>query len=156
MLQTISEKGLALLRGDEEFRAVAYRDQGGVWTIGYGTTFIKGQPVAEGMTCTPEQAEAWLRGDAAYAAACVNQTANPRRPFTQAQFDALVSFAYNVGVGAYRASTLHKTILRDAPVLEHHFTDWCKYKDSATRTFKVSAGLLARRQREFARFSEVA
>ena len=92
----ISEAGLALLREHEGLRLKAYPDPasgGDPWTIAFGHT--KG--VKEGDTCTPEQAEAWLREDAADAENIVLR--HVERPLTQGQLDALVSFVFNVGPG---------------------------------------------------------
>lgn len=85
-------KGLALLKGFERLRLVAYLPTvNDVWTIGYGHT--KG--VKPGDRCSVEQAEAWLLEDLAWAEDAVNELVTV--PLTQNQFDALVSFAFNVG-----------------------------------------------------------
>lgn len=96
----LSENGLALIRKHEGFRAVAYRDGGGILTIGYGST----HGVTEGMTITPEQADDMLVAEVKDDEACVNGAVTV--PLTQNEFDALVDFVYNLGCHAFRGSTL--------------------------------------------------
>jgi len=82
-----------LVKQSEGLRYKAYRDSRGVWTIGYGHT--KG--VAEGDTCTKEQAELWLDADLASAFMLIDQVVSS--PLTTQQRDALASFVFNVGPG---------------------------------------------------------
>lgn len=96
----ISEQGLALIRRFEGLRLRAYKDPAGVWTIGYGHT---GSDVHEGQTIDEEEAEALLRADVERTEAGVERVAGEA---TQQQNDALVSFAFNVGLAALRVSTL--------------------------------------------------
>lgn len=100
----ISFNGIAFLKKCEGFRDKAYKDTGGVWTIGYGTTKVNGKPVEAGMTCTEPQATAWLGDDLAWAQTAVNKLV--RVALKQNQFDALVSFVYNVGEYAFMRSTM--------------------------------------------------
>lgn len=90
----ISENGLKLIEQFEGLRLTAYkatkRDK--YYTIGYGHY---GADVKQGMTITEAQAEAYLRQDVAEAEAAVNKYSG--YGWNQNQFDALVSFAYNVG-----------------------------------------------------------
>ena len=90
----ISENGLKLIEQFEGLRLTAYkasrRDK--YYTIGYGHY---GADVKRGMTITEAQAEAYLRQDVAEAETAVNKYAG--YGFNQNQYDALVSFAYNVG-----------------------------------------------------------
>lgn len=90
----ISENGLKLIEQFEGLRLTAYkatrRDK--YYTIGYGHY---GADVKQGMTITEAQAETYLRQDVAEAESAVNKYAG--YGFNQNQFDALVSFAYNVG-----------------------------------------------------------
>lgn len=100
----ISEAGLSLIKQFEGFRANAYLDSVGVPTIGYGHTM----GVRLGDVCTPEEAEEWLKGDCDAAERCVNHTVAV--PLTQHEFDALVSFVFNLGCGNFRKSTLLKLL----------------------------------------------
>lgn len=99
-----SSTGLALTRSFEGLRLEAYRDCGGVWTIGYGHT---GPEVRAGQKITQAQADALLRADLATAVRCVRGAL--RVPVTNDQFDALVDFCFNAG----RANFLSSTLLRD-------------------------------------------
>ena len=84
----------------EGCRLTAYRCSAGVWTIGFGHT--KG--VSEGDTCTQEQANAWLIEDIRNTQLLLAHYVNV--PVTQNEFVALVSLAFNVGVGALMKSKL--------------------------------------------------
>ena len=105
----ISERGLELIKDFESFRSKPYLDAVNVPTIGYGTTYysngkkvtLKDKPISK------KKATEILRHqiDSHYADA-VNRYSNVK--MTQNQFDALVSFAYNVGVYALQKSTLLK------------------------------------------------
>lgn len=101
----INAEGLALIKHFEGLRTTAYRDPVGIWTIGYGHTSMAGPPtVYEGMTITPAEAEAILKQDLdvfenGVAAALTIDTNDD-------QFSAMVSFSFNVGLTAYRNSTL--------------------------------------------------
>lgn len=97
-----SDAGFALIKSFEGFRSTAYRDTGGVLTIGYGHTLN----VKPGDRVTTEQAEAFLRDDLATAEKAVNKLVTVA--LDQNEFDALVSFTFNVGEGAFRDSTLLK------------------------------------------------
>lgn len=95
-----SQNCLNLIMRFEGCRLVAYQDQGGRWTIGYGHTF----GVSDGLTITQAQANTFLQADAGNVAALVSKylTAPP----SQNQFDALVSLAYNIGPTRFAGSTL--------------------------------------------------
>jgi len=103
-LRDISEKGYALIREFEGFRANAYLDSAGIWTIGFGTIKINGKPVKKGDTCTKEQAEQWLKLDCLWVDACLDKYITI--VVTQNQFDALASLVYNIGETAFKSSTL--------------------------------------------------
>ena len=96
-----SEHGLKLLHGREGKRNTAYLDSVGVWTIGYGHT---GPDVHPGLVWTDEQVEAAFAKDLERFEKAVNEAV--KVPLPQHAFDALVSFAYNVGPGAFKSSTL--------------------------------------------------
>lgn len=106
--RTASPDGIALLNRFEGLRLQAYPDPGTggkPWTIGIGTTvYPDGRGVKAGDTITEAQAEEYLRHDLARFEAAVNKLTGGVT--TQPQFDALVSFAYNVGEEALRTSTL--------------------------------------------------
>lgn len=101
----LSQRGIDLIKQFEGYSPKAYPDPatgGAPWTIGYGTT--KG--VKPGMVITAEQAEKMLRDDVAKFESGVSSLITA--PTTQGQFDAMVSLAYNIGLGNFGKSTLLK------------------------------------------------
>ena len=143
-----SQQGLDFLKRREALKLKSYKDIAGVWTIGYGTIRIKGVPVHAGMTCTPEQAEEWLRVECRGTVTAANK-ALLGVTLTQNQFDSLVSFAYNVGSGGLLTSTLLKVIRAGGPVAQDLFTRWSKIRDPRTQQLIVSVGLYNRRIMEY-------
>lgn len=108
-----SSEGIELIKKWEGCRLIAYNCAAGVWTIGYGHT----QCITKGMTITKEQAEQLLLEDIAKYENKVNKYYEKYK-FTQNQFDALVSFAFNVGNideltknGTRKISTISNKIL---------------------------------------------
>ncbi len=93
--------GLALIKSFEQCRLTAYLDQRGRWTIGWGHT---GLEVYSGLQWTQEQADATLILDLQHAVVGVAKALDVA--LGQHAFDALVSFAFNVGVSAEAHSTL--------------------------------------------------
>ena len=138
----IGQAGLALIKQYEGCRLAAYRCAAGVWTIGYGHT----AGVHSGMTITQAQADAYLQQDIAKFEGYVN---NPTYvPITeqlnQNQFDALVSFAFNLGAGNLRKLCKGRTAAQIAQAM----TQYCKANG------KVLAGLRRRRAAEQALFNK--
>lgn len=91
----------------EGCRLKAYRCPAGVLTIGYGHT---GPDVTEGMTITATQAVALFNTDIDKFASSVEASFHGV-PLNQKQFDALVSLAYNIGLGGLKKSTLYKKVM---------------------------------------------
>lgn len=141
----ISYNGIEFLKKWEGFKAEAYKDTGGVWTIGYGTIKWMGKPVEQGMKMTEKEAELALQADLAWAQTAVNQLV--RYPLTQNMFDALVSFVYNVGEDAFRKSTLLR-LLNQGRKSEaaKQFERW-RFDNG-----RIVVGLLNRREAERALF----
>lgn len=141
MTKKTSEVGKKLIKQFEGFRAAAYVCPAGVVTIGYGTTEIFGKPVKLGSTITSDEADRFLEEDLKKFEDAINKNVNIT--ITQNQFDALVSFVYNVGIGNFITSTLLKKInegkIQDAA---NEFLRWNKANK------KVLAGLTRRRQAE--------
>ena len=140
-------KALLLIKKWEGFRAHAYQDQAGVWTIGYGTTiYPNGQRVYPQDTIHEHIALQFLNSH-------VNEKVLPildkilEVPINDNQYSALVSFGYNAGMGAVKKSTL---------IAKLNAEDWF----GAAREFdrwvwaggKVSKGLVRRRAEERALF----
>ena len=103
-----STNGLELLKKLEGFRAKPYPDSGGKMTVGYGHLIVPGDGVAVGDIIDPMKATELLSKDVKYAVDGVNN--NVTSSITQNQFDALVIFTYNVGVSAFKNSTLLKML----------------------------------------------
>ena len=98
-----SPKGIALIKEFEGLRLKAYKCPGGVWTIGYGHT----AGVKPGMVITKAQAEEYLKADLIAFERYLNGLG---LALNQNQFDALVSFIYNVGTGNFSNSTLLRKV----------------------------------------------
>lgn len=100
-------KGLALTKSFEDCKLTAYQDPGGIWTIGWGHT---GSDVYAGETISQQQADLLLQSDLKASVWAVNHFVDANVMLTQNQFDALVDFAYNLGVGALHSSTLLRLV----------------------------------------------
>lgn len=96
-----SQNGINLIKQFEGLRLEAYKCPGGVLTIGYGHT---GDDVKEGDRITPDNAEYLLKQDIKSAEYCINTEV--KRELTQNQYDALISFVFNIGSFNFRHSTL--------------------------------------------------
>ncbi|MEW9678711.1 lysozyme [Pseudomonas sp. TE50-2] len=132
-----SQRGLTLIKFYEGLRLQAYQDAVGVWTIGYGTT----QGVTAGMSISKEQAERMLLKDV--------QRFEPemRRLVTaqlnQNQWDALISFTYNLGSANLKSSRLRRLLnTGDYAGAAEQFPRWNKAGG------KVLPGLVRRRAAE--------
>lgn len=102
----INTAGLALIKRSEGLKLRGYLCPSAVATIGWGSTQIFGRKVKPGELITLEQAEAQLKLDLAIFEKGVE--AAVKVPLTSNQFSALVSLAYNIGLGAFRSSSLLK------------------------------------------------
>lgn len=145
---------MELLTHFEGFKTEAYRCPAGVWTIGYGTTFIDGQPVTEGMTGTLEDAQRWLASDLRKFEPTVRSAS--RVDLLQHEFDALVCLVYNIGAGGFGGSTIVRKLLNPstsgtANISEANFVAWNKATVNGVLT--VLPGLTRRRKAEYHLFS---
>lgn len=95
-----SPAGIAALQRRESCRVRAYQDIRGTWTVGWGHT---GPEVHDGLVWTQEQCDAQLVRDLAHFEQEVSDSVTVE--LTQNEFDAMVSFTYNVGAGNLRTST---------------------------------------------------
>lgn len=103
--RTINKDGLDLIKSFEGLRLESYLCPAKVWTIGWGST---GSDIVPGLKWTEEQAEARLKKDLETFEKGVEGLIKVK--VTDNQFSALVSFAYNIGLGALGRSTLMKTL----------------------------------------------
>jgi len=149
-MPTIQNSTTTLIEGFEGCSLISYQDQGGVWTIGYGsTTDLNGNPVtANTLPLTLIQATQLLATELVTYANAVTSTI--KVPLTQNQFDALVSFTFNCGIGALQSSTLCKNLNNNIPVVEANFTSWDKV--TVNGQLVQSQGLLNRRIKEYELF----
>lgn len=137
----ISNDGIGLIKKYESLRLEAYLCPANVWTIGYGHT---GKDVVEGAEITEEEADELLVADLRRFEAVVSKV---KSPLTQSMYDALVSFVYNIGGGAFLNSTLLKKLaLRDYEGAALEFGKWNKGGG------RVLNGLVRRRQDEMELF----
>lgn len=132
-----SQQGVDLIKAHEGFRLNAYLCPAGVPTIGYGHT----KDVKLGDKITSEQAEKFLIEDLVTAE---NEANKHNLNINQNQFDALVSFIFNVGVGNFRKSTLLKRLKANPndTDIEVQFNRWI-YGGG-----KILPGLVKRRKAE--------
>lgn len=133
----LSQNGLDFIKAREGFSAYSYPDHKGR-SIGYGHLIKPGESFEEPISGTV--ADSLLMNDVSWAVNVVNNSVNV--PLTQNQFDALVSFAFNVGAGAFAKSTLVKRINNDDPQAVNEFARW------VYASGKVLPALVARRELE--------
>lgn len=152
--RSISKAGENLVKGFETLRLVTYDDDGndhdahrGTLTIGFGHT---GPDVVEGLTITRKRAEELFAVDIGECADCVNR--NVKGPLTQNEFDALCSFVFNVGRGAFIGSTLLAMLNMGAlrSIVADEFLRWNKMRKGSKKV--ESSGLTRRRKAERAMF----
>lgn len=117
----MTQEGINLIKKFEGCRLTAYKCPAGVWTIGYGHT----RNVTPGMTITQQQAEELLKQDLLSfelnVRGCVVANLNDY------QIDALTSFAYNLGIGSLRKSTLLRIINKGGATeaeIRRQFSRW--------------------------------
>ncbi|MCX7206998.1 MAG: lysozyme [Proteobacteria bacterium] len=161
-------KAASFLRAAEDVKLKAYRDSGGVWSIGCGHVirdvdilppssplncaampdrFLQtaaGQRMAENLVITPAIADYLLQTDLDLAAGAVGELSRTVH-LNSNQQAALISLAFNIGVSAFNGSTLVKKIKLNRPIveIEHEFLRW--HFDNG----KAIKGLLNRREAEF-------
>jgi lysozyme len=111
-MREINQKGLDLLKQLEGCKLTSYQDQGGLWTIGYGSTPLNHPEIVKGLTINLEQAEMYLKKDLEkfyqldhYLSEQVNEN----------QYSALICLTYNVGLAAVKLSQTLKLINEGLP-----------------------------------------
>lgn len=142
----ISKTGLKLIKSFEGLYLKAYQDRVGVWTIGYGTTNhdkeITNTTIKSGLTITAATAESWLQKslDIKYGPRVMKY--DDKYHWTQNEYDALISFAYNIG----HIDQLTNNGTRSRKAIE---TAWLLYDKAGGRHVK---GLADRRKAELKLF----
>ena len=142
----ISNRGIALLKSFEGLELEAYQDIAGIWTIGYGHT---GSDVRPGMRISEREAEALLRRDLRSRENAVSQLV--RIPLNQNEFDALVSFVYNIGATAFERSTSRRRLNRGDRMGAADALTWWN-KATVDGVLRAITGLTRRRAAERALF----
>lgn len=135
----LSKNGAELLKSYEGLSLTSYRDQGGVWTIGYGHT----GGVYANQKITLEEAERLFEADTKRFVEGVSYKTYDIS-LTQNQFDALVCFAYNVGLPSFYSSTLLKEVRKNpnSDAVAEQFRRWVYVKKI------YNQGLANRREKE--------
>lgn len=136
-----SNNGIELIKRFEGYRSQAYKCPAGVWTCGYGHT----SGVSRDTVCTESIATEWLKKDVSFAEDAVNREL-PQ--LSQSQFDALVSFVFNLGSSAFRGSTLCRLARIDPydPRIRAEFGKWVNIRQAGKLV--PSEGLRRRRSAE--------
>jgi len=137
----ISNKGLQLIKQFEGFSPVIYKDSADLPTIGYGHLVLPHELPSFKNVITKSQAEALLKADLLVAENAISRLI--AAPLTQNQFDALVSFTFNLGAGALQRSTLRAKInIQEHSAVLIEFLRWV-YADG-----RIIPGLVRRRKAE--------
>lgn len=132
-----SPNGMGLLKIREGVRYKAYKDTKGIWTIGVGHT---GPEVKEGLVWTDNQVNQAFMHDIQWAVDSINGV---NAVLNQNQFDALVSFVFNIGATAFATSTM-KRLLDKGKYAEAaaQFDRWVIPKEITSRRMSEKAQFL--------------
>lgn len=142
-IRIMNEKAIKLIKEFEQLYLEAYLCPAGVWTIGWGHT--KG--VKPGMKITEEQAEELLEEDMQEAIRVVERL---NVDLSDNQYNALVSFVFNIGGSAFATSTIRRKILANPenPKIAEEIKKWKYATNPKTKKKEVLPGLVRRRKRE--------
>lgn len=110
MMRHVTEAGLNLIKWFEGFSPTIYNCPAGYPTIGYGHVVLAHEQDQFATGITPAQAIELLRKDLGISERAVLRLISV--PLTDGQFDALVSFTFNLGAGALQRSTLRRKVNR--------------------------------------------
>ena len=143
----ISKLAFEKIKEFEGCQLQAYQDMGGTWTIGYGHT----GKVMRGDKISQQQADELLEEDIMTVEKQLLALRDAEiGKWTKGQWDAVVCFVFNVGIGNYQKSTLRKAIMKKMPAkkIETYWRAWCFDNGKKMR------GLEKRRNWELERFFE--
>jgi lysozyme len=143
----MTDRGYNLIKCFEGLCLHSYQDVGGVWTIGYGATrYEDGTPVGAGQTITKQRADDMFayQIDGDYAQSVDEDVGIPSPNINQVQFEALVSFAYNIGTNGLHTSTLLSKVKANPndPTIRDEFMKWVNVNGNPVQ------GLINRRKKE--------
>ncbi|CAN5279628.1 hypothetical protein BH09BAC2_BH09BAC2_02500 [soil metagenome] len=136
------------IKKHEGLKLTAYKDSAGIWTIGYGCVLTDQKiPVKQGDSISPQVAEVWLKKEVNEKSVGVSKIIDGTK-LNQHQYNALVSFAYNVGTDALRKSTLLQRVHDNPsnPTIRDAFMMWDKVHHNGQLV--VVPGLAQRRKEE--------
>ena len=141
----VSKAGIALIKHHEGVRNKPYRCPAGLWTVGVGHLIGDGKQLPDGYnkTFTEREVDELLRKDLARFERGVTMLFPVSYRFTQGAYDALVSFSFNLGLGALQRSTVRSALLRgDKTMAGESLLKYCRAGG------KILKGLQLRRQAE--------
>ena len=141
-----SQNGINLIKEFEGCMLVAYLCPAGVWTIGIGSTgYIDGKPIGPGMRISRAKAEKELSDKLA---SRYEPAVNKLGPLNQNQYDALVSFCYNLGPGIFTGRLQDAILNKEWKDVANQLLLYNKATDPKTGKKVVLSGLDRRRKAE--------
>ena len=147
-----SQIGIDLIHSFESFRSKAYKCPAGVWTVGWGSTYIDSFPVVKHSEVTKGQAELQFRKDLLKFEGTIKESVTVE--LNQNQFDALVSLCYNIGSRNFHRSSVLRHINDSCFYMAgDSFLLWNKAINPKTGKLRVLKGLVRRRKAERQLFS---
>jgi lysozyme len=144
----VSKAGIALIKHHEGVRSRPYRCPANLWTVGVGHLIGDGKllPDSWNRTFTEEEIDGLLKSDLRRFELGISKML-PNVPLRQCEFDCLVSFAFNLGLGTFQRSTLRQALLRnDKKAAMESLVKYCRAGG------KILKGLQTRRLDEKALF----
>lgn len=148
LLKPMKSNAEAIIKALEGKKLKSYLDSVGVWTIGYGSIYHYdlNRPIKRGDQITEEKALEWLRKEIKDKTKAIKQLLLV--PVNQNQLDALTSLVYNIGISAFKKSTLLKMLNQNADKISiaDQFLRWNKGKVNGK--LQVIDGLTNRRKLE--------
>ena len=144
----VSKAGIALIKHHEGVRNRPYKCPAGLWTVGVGHLIGDGKslPTDWNRTFTTEEIDGILKSDLRRFELGISKML-PNVPLRQCEFDCLVSFAFNLGLGTFQRSTLRQALLRnDKKAAMESLVKYCRAGG------KILKGLQTRRLDEKALF----
>ncbi|EJN4070720.1 lysozyme [Salmonella enterica] len=141
-MNQISSQGLDLIKEFEGLKLNAYRDSGGIWTVGYGYTgIVNGRKINSETVLTEDRATYYLIKELDSISVNINKLITVK--LNQHQYDAIMSFVYNIGINNFKHSTLLYYInINEWSLAANEFIKWDKCKG------KKIHGLMLRRIKE--------
>jgi len=124
----VSQKAITLIKHHEGVRNRPYRCAAGLWTVGVGHLIGDGKslPADWNRTFTQEEIDALLKRDLSRFELGIHKML-PNVPLRQHEFDALVSFCFNLGLGCFQRSTIRQALLRgDKEAAMESLVKYCK------------------------------